>query len=302
MGGVIQGGQAVCHGVDNAQAHVGETHAGDVLAQSHALAAFGGVFHSAPQGFGDDFNGLQVEHVRELPGALGDVALDGVGQSVHAGGGGEALGHGGHHVGVNNGHHGDVVGVHADELAVLLHVGDDVVDGDLRGGAGGGGHSDDGQAGVLGVGGALQGAHVGELGVGDDDADGLGGIHGGAAANGDDVIGLGGLGSLHAVLHVLNGGVGLDFGVDLIGQPGGVQHVGDLLGDAELQQVGVGAEQGLLQAAAGHFPGNLLNSALAVIRPLIQNKTVCHDKDFLSCVPFCLGEAWLSLGKGLLKV
>ena len=77
-----------------------------------------GVFcHRAAQGLGDDLDGLQVEHVRELPGALGDVALDGVGQGVHAGGGGEALGHGGHHVGVDDGHDGDVVGVDADELA-----------------------------------------------------------------------------------------------------------------------------------------------------------------------------------------
>ena len=46
-------------------------------------------------------------------------------------------------------------------------------------------------------------AHVGELGVVDDDADGLGGIHGGAAADGDDAVSLGGLEGGHAVLHVL---------------------------------------------------------------------------------------------------
>ena len=269
MGSVIQGGQAVCHGVHHAQAHVGEAHAGDVLAQGHAFPAFGGVLHSAPQGLGDDLNGLQVEHIGKLPGALGDVALDGVGQGVHAGGGGEALGHGGHHVGVNNGHHGDVVGVHADELPVLLHVGDDVVDGDLSGGAGGSGHCDDGQAGVLGGGHAFQGADVGELGVGGDDADGLGGVHRGAAANGDDAVSAGLLQSLHAVLDVLDGGVGLDLGVDVIGDAGPIQHVGDLLGNAELQQVGVGADQGFVQAAALHFPGDLLDSALAVVGPLI---------------------------------
>ena len=217
-----------------------------------------------------------MEHVRELPGALGDVALDGVGQGVHAGGGSQALGHGGHHVRIDDSYHGDVVGVHADELAVLLHVGDDVVNGDLGGGASGGGHGDDGQAGVLGGGHALQGAHVGELRVGDDDADGLGGVHGGAAANGDDAVGLGGLSGLHAVLHVLNGGVGLDLRVDLIGDASGVQHGGDLLGDAELQQVGVGADQGLLQAAALHLSGDLLDRALAVVGSLVQNKTVGH--------------------------
>ena len=276
VGGVIQSGQAVSHGVDNAQAHIGEAHAGNVLAQGHALPALGSVGHSAPQGLGDDLNGLQVEHIGQLPGALGDVALDGVGQGVHAGGGGKALRHGCHHVRVHNGHHGDVVGVHADKLPVLLHVGDDVVDGDLRGGAGGGGHSDDGQAGVLGGGGAFQRANVSVLRVGDDDADSLGGIHGGAAANGDDAVGPSLLAGLHAVLYILNGGVGLDLRIDLISDASLVQHVGDLLGDAKLQQVGVGADQGLFQSPGLHLSGNLLDGSLAVIGCLIQDKTVCH--------------------------
>ena len=80
--------------------------------------------------------------------ALGDVALNGVGQGVHAGSCGQALGHAGHHIGVDNGDLGDVVGVHADELALLLDIGDDVVDRDLGSGAGGGGHRN-GEHGVL---------------------------------------------------------------------------------------------------------------------------------------------------------
>ena len=63
-----------------------------------------------------------MEHVGELPGALGGVALDGVGQSVHTGGSGQAGGHGGHHVGVDDGDLGGVVGVDAHELADLLGV------------------------------------------------------------------------------------------------------------------------------------------------------------------------------------
>ena len=47
--GVIQSGQAVCHGVDDAQTDIGEAHTGNVLAQSHALAAFRRVLHRAAQ-------------------------------------------------------------------------------------------------------------------------------------------------------------------------------------------------------------------------------------------------------------
>ena len=86
--------------------------------------------------------------------------------------------------GIDDGDLGDVVGVNADELALLLHVGDDVVDGDLSGGAGGG-RDGDGEHGVLlGGGDALEAGHVGKLGVLDDDADALAGVHGGAAADG----------------------------------------------------------------------------------------------------------------------
>lgn len=78
-----------------------------------------------------------MEHVRHLPRGEGDVPLDGVRERVHAGGGGQALGHGGHHVRIDDGDDGHVVRVHADELALALHVRDDVVDRHLGGGAGG---------------------------------------------------------------------------------------------------------------------------------------------------------------------
>ena len=276
MGGVIQGGKAVGHGVHDAQADVGEAHARDVLAQGHALAALGGVLHRAAQVGGDQADGLQVEHVGDGAVALGDVALDGVGQGVHAGGGGQALGHAAHHVGIDHGDLGDVVGVHADELALLLHVGDDVVDGDLRGGAGGGGHGDGEHGVLLGGGHALQRAHVLELGVVDDDADGLRGVHGGAAADGDDAVRAALLEGRHAALHVFDGGVGLDVAVDLIGEAGLVQQVGDLLGHIELDQVGVGADEGLFVAAGGQLGHDVFDGAAAVIGNGVQNDAIGH--------------------------
>ena len=88
--------------------------------------------------------------------ALGDVALDSVGQGVHAGSGGQTLGHAGHHIGVNDCDLGDVVGVNADELALLLDIGDNIVDGDLGSGTGGGGHGDGKDRVLLGGGYALE--------------------------------------------------------------------------------------------------------------------------------------------------
>ena len=135
-----------------------------------------------------------------------------MGQGVHAGGGSEGRGHGGHHVRIYHGDLGDVVGVHTDELALFLHIGDDVVDGDLSGSAGGGGDGDGKDSVTLRGGDPFQGADVGEFRVVDDDADGFGGIHDGTAAYGDDAVRLGVLEGFDAVLDVFNGGVGLDVG------------------------------------------------------------------------------------------
>ena len=277
MGGVIQGRQAVCHGVHDAQTHVGEAHTGNVLAQSHALAALRGVLHSAAQALADQLDGFQMEHIGNDAMALGDVTLDGVGQRIHTGGGSQTLGHGGHHIGVDHSDFGDIVGIHADELALLLHIGNDIVDGDLSSSTGSGGHCDGEHRVLLGGGNAFQRAHVRKLGVIDDDADGLCGIHGGTAADGHDAVSLGSLESSHAVLYVGDGGVGLDLAINSVGKVCGIQQVGDLFGNAELDQVGVGADESLLVATGGQLGNDVLDSTVAVVGDGIQNNAVSHN-------------------------
>ena len=99
----------------------------------------------------------RVEHVAHFPCTLGDKTFNGVGQRVHTGGGGERRGHGGHHIGVDDGNLWDVVSVNADELALLLNIGDNVVDGDFSRVLGGR-RDGDGEDGVLlGGGDALEG-------------------------------------------------------------------------------------------------------------------------------------------------
>ena len=267
----------MCHGVDDAQTHIGEAHTGDVLAQSHALAALRGVLHGTAQVLADELNGLQMEHIGDGAVALGDIALDGVGQSIHTGGGGQALGHGGHHIGIDHSDFGDIVGVHADELALLLHIGDDVVDGDLGRSTGGGGHGNGEHSVLLGGSHTFQRAHIRELGVVDDDADGLCGIHGGAAADGHDAVCLSSLEGCHAVLHVGDGGVGLDLAVNRVGEVCSIQQVGDLLGHAKLDQVGVRADKSLLVAAGGQLGNDVLNGTVAMVGNGVQNNAVSHN-------------------------
>ena len=90
------------HAVHNAQTDVGKPHSGNVLAQSHAFAALGGVLDSTAQVLGNQADSLQMEHIGDRAGALGDVTLDGVRQRIHTGGCSQALGHGGHHVRIDD--------------------------------------------------------------------------------------------------------------------------------------------------------------------------------------------------------
>ena len=135
---------------------------------------------------------------------------------------------------------------------------------------------------------ALEGADIGELRVLDDDADGLGSIHGGAAADRDDHVSAGCLEGGNAVLDVLDGRVRLDLGIEAPGNLGLIEQVGDLGGHAELHEVGVGADEGLLVAATGNLARNLLDSASAVIGDGVEHETIDHET-VLSKLP-CTGS------------
>ena len=271
---VIDGAQRMGHGVRDAQTDVGIGHGGHILGQRHALPAFGIIGNGLAQVRADVLDGFQIQAVGQLPGRGGGIALNGVGQGVHPGGGGEPLGHGGHHIGIHDGHVGNIVRVHADELPLLLHISDHVVDRGLGAGAAGGGHGDGENSAVLRGRDTLEGADIGELRVVDHDADSLAGIHGGTAADGDHEIRAGFLIGPDAVLDVFNGGIGLDIGIQGIGDPGLIQQIGHLFGDAELDQIRIGGDEGLFEAMGRDDSRNLLNRAVSMIGHAVQNKTI----------------------------
>ena len=236
----------------NSQAHVGECHAGNELAQSHALTALVLIGNSTPQALCDQADSLQVQAVRQSPCALGGVAFDSVGQCIHACGSGQALGHGGHHIRIDDGDVRDIVHVHTDELALTLHIGDNVVDSSFSSSTSGGGNGDGVNGTVLGRSNTFQRANVSELRIVDDNTDGLAGVHGGATANGDHVISTGSLVRGNTRLNILDGGIGLDVGINLIGHASRIQHVGNFLGNTELQQIRIGGDKSLLITLGGN--------------------------------------------------
>ena len=90
--------------------------------------------------------------------------------------------------------------------------------------------------------------------------------------------------------------VGLNVAVNAVGVAGCVQQIGDLAGHAELDQVGVGADEGLLIAAGGELGKNVLDGALAVVGDGVEDDTVCHVVTLL----FCENVYNASVRKGIL--
>ena len=179
------------------------------MTERHSLSALRLVFDGGAQRARDHFDRFEVEHIGKLPRALGDIALYRMGERVHARSGGQTLGHRGHHLGIYHRDDGNVVGIDADELALFLNVGYNVIYGDFRRGPRGGGHGDDGNGRIFRGSGPLEAAHIVIFGVGDYYADSLGGVHGRASADGDEVIRAAVFERLDAREHVLDGGVGL---------------------------------------------------------------------------------------------
>ena len=101
------------------------------------------------------------------------------------------------------------------------------------------------------------------LRIGNDDADGLGGIHRRAATDGDQVVRAGVLEGLYAGLHVFDGRIWLDIGIKLIFQAVRVQYIQHLLGNVEFDQVRIRTYKSLLEASGLCLCGDIMDGARA---------------------------------------
>ena len=197
-------------------------------------------------------------------------------QRVHTGGGGQPFGHARHHIGVDKRNNGNVVHVYANHFAVLFRVGNDIVNGNFRGGTGGCRHGKNRFCFVFGRRNTLKAADIIKFRVRRDNTDRLSGVHRAAAADRNQIIRAGGFESVHAVLAVFNGGVGFNIGINFISQPFAVENVRNLFGHTEFQKVRVRADKCFLKTAANRFVSNVCDCALAMIGSFVQYKSVCH--------------------------
>ena len=135
---------------------------------------------------------------------------------------------------------------------------------------------DDGQRLVLRVGNAFKRYHIGKLGVGHDDTDTLGSVHGRTASDGNDKVGLCLLAGSHTVLYICDCGVGLHLRENLVRDASLVHHVRHLLGNAKLDETFVSYHQCLLIAKACHYSGELFPCTRSEVRYLVEDKSVDH--------------------------
>ena len=266
MRSVVNSSQCVCHGVCDAEADVGICHSGDILSKRHALASVGVILNSLAKILRNQLDRFKIQNVCKLPGTLGGVAFNRVGQSIHSGGGSEALRHGGHHIRVDDSDIRDVVCIHTDKFPLLLNIGYDIVDGGLCTGAAGCRYSDGKYRAMLRRSNTLEGTDVCKLRVIDDNADALAGIHGGAAADGDHAVGTAVLKSLNAVLNILNGRVRLDVIIQEEIDTVLLQKIRYLAGYTKLHKIRIGCNEDLLVISCLDQSGNLLDCAMSMIR------------------------------------
>ena len=279
MRSIIDSTQSMCNGVCNTQANIGECHAGNKLAKCHALTAVRFIGNCTPEALADQTDSFQIQAVRQSPCTLGGIAFDGVCQGIHTGGSSQALGHSGHHFGINDGNVRNIIDIDADELTLPLHIGNNIVDGSFRSGTGGSRNGDGVDSTVLGRSNAFQRTDVSKLRVINNDTDGLTGIHGRTTAHGDHIVCSGSLVSGNTGLNILNSGIRLNIGIKLICHAGSIQNIRNLLGNTELQQIRIGCNKCFLVTLSSNQAGDFLDGTFTVVRNCVGYKTIGHDSN-----------------------
>ena len=273
---IVEGAQRMRHRVYDPQPDIREAHAGNILRFGHTGAGrfVGTVFDGIAQMAGDQFDGLQFEHVAHGPCAGCDISFDGVRQRIHSRCSREPPGHRIHQFAIDDRTHRDVVRIDADHLAARLLVRNDIVDRHLgrRTRCRGNGK---GRHGTMARGRrTFERTHIGKFGIVDDDAHRLGRVDRRTAAQRHHEIGPRSLERLDTLLHVADRGIRLDLAVNLIGDSRFGEHLFDFGRHTETDQLLVRYQQRLAEAAFAGLPGNRTAASGTVVRGFIQYDSV----------------------------
>ena len=263
VGQVVERAELMSHGMAHTQEGIGKGHTGHGGGVGHPLPSHrivSAVVIGAGQIGEDVFQRLEGQAVGIVGGHHGGVGFQSMGHGINAGGRRQALGHGHHHIGVDNRHLGQqlIVGQRVFHAGGL--VGDDREGSHLGAGAGGGRHRDEVglfthlREGVHALADIHEAhSHIHEIHVRMlvHHPHDLAGVHGGAAAHRDDAVRLERGHGLGAFLRAGQGGIGRHVIEGGMGDTHLVELIGDGLGIAVLVEEGVGHDEGPLFAHDG---------------------------------------------------
>ena len=121
----------------DAETDVRIRHCRNILRKRHSLASVRIIGNRLAEVLRDQLDRLEVQAVGKLPCRRSGIAFDRMGQRVHTCGGGKTLGHGGHHIRINDRDVRYVVRVYTDKLTLPLNISNDIVNRRLRAGTAG---------------------------------------------------------------------------------------------------------------------------------------------------------------------
>mmetsp|Transcript_95416 Transcript_95416/g.298227 ORF Transcript_95416/g.298227 Transcript_95416/m.298227 type:complete len:322 (+) Transcript_95416:1547-2512(+) len=248
--------------MDVAQARGVEGHARQEFGVGHHVPRLEvlPVLHGRRQVGADQPHGVEGAGVRDGVGGRAYVGLDGVGERVHARGGGQRLRHADHGLGVVHGQRGGDAPVHDGHLHVACLIRDDAEARHLRARACGGVHGHHRHHRLRAL---VHALHLPDVpAVGGGDGDGLGTVVWRAPAEGNDEVATLVFDHLEAGLHLPARWVGLAPVVDGVGDAHGLEDVGRSLHGADLHEHGVRHDQRLLVAQGLDLVHRALQRAL----------------------------------------
>ena len=131
MGDIVYSTQWMCHGVNNTEAYVGESHTCNILTKGHSFTACKVTSYGATQGTTDDFDSFQMKHISKFPCTFCNVTFYGMHEGIHTGRRTKTSWHRCGHIRVHDGYDWNIMRINTYEFTVLFNICNNVVNSNL---------------------------------------------------------------------------------------------------------------------------------------------------------------------------
>ena len=216
MRDIIHSTQWMCHGVNNAEAYVGESHTCNILTKRHSFTTCEVTSHGATQGATDNFNSFQMKHIRKFPCTFCNITFHGMNEGIHPGRRTKTSWHRCGHIRVHDGYDWNIMRVNTYKFTVLFNICNNVVNSNLCSRTRCGRHSNNRQAWMFRRCHPFKATHIAELRVRHNRSNSLTCIDSTATAYSNDSFSTCSLTSSHTRCYVFNGWIRLNIVIDII--------------------------------------------------------------------------------------